>query len=241
MAPATISRRGAASPVRQGCGAATSCLAARARFPAAAPGRGRALTARAGSQHPPLAQRTVPAPSKRPSDPPTIVSVLSFLSLRPQVQDYEARIRQLEDDLLFRLSSSAGNLLDDSELVGILAVTKQTAQDVMERLAVASETRLKITAACEEYRPAARRAALLYFLVSQFSAVNCMYQVHGMLCYALLRCAAAVLCCCCMVCWSGMGWATLHCFAMLRWDSDARAMHGLPVTEPLGRRPLVDA
>lgn len=45
-----------------------------------------------------------------------------------QVQSYKRKIRQLEDDLLFRLSNSQGNLLDDTELIDILAVTKQTAQ-----------------------------------------------------------------------------------------------------------------
>ena len=45
-----------------------------------------------------------------------------------QVQSYKRKVRQLEDDLLFRLSNSQGNLLDDTELIDILAVTKQTAQ-----------------------------------------------------------------------------------------------------------------
>ena len=54
-----------------------------------------------------------------------------------QVQSYKSKIKQLEDDLLFRLSNSQGNLLDDKELVDILAVTKQTAQVRGGRLPVA--------------------------------------------------------------------------------------------------------
>ena len=46
----------------------------------------------------------------------------------PQVQRNKRKVKQLEDDLLFRLSNSKGNLLDDTELIGILAVTKHTAQ-----------------------------------------------------------------------------------------------------------------
>lgn len=48
--------------------------------------------------------------------------------LLEEVQSYKKRIKQLEDDLLFRLSNSQGNLLDDTELIDVLAVTKQTAQ-----------------------------------------------------------------------------------------------------------------
>lgn len=96
--------------------------------------------------------------------------------LMQDVQSYRKRIEELESDLLIRLSSSSGNLLDDTALIDILAVTKATSQEVSARLVHASETRKIITEACEEYRPVARRAALLYFLISQFSEVNCMYQ-----------------------------------------------------------------
>ncbi|GFR42148.1 hypothetical protein Agub_g3000 [Astrephomene gubernaculifera] len=96
--------------------------------------------------------------------------------LLEEVQSYKKRIKQLEDDLLFRLSNSQGNLLDDTELIDVLAVTKQTAQDVSEKLANASETNKRINEACEEYRPVAHRATLIYFLIAEFSVVNCMYQ-----------------------------------------------------------------
>jgi hypothetical protein len=73
-------------------------------------------------------------------------------------------------------AQAQGNLLDDRELVGVLAVTKATAAEVARKLAGASEARRRIGEACEEYRPVAHRAQLLYFLIAQFSTVNCMYQ-----------------------------------------------------------------
>ena len=72
--------------------------------------------------------------------------------------------------------SAQGNLLDDTELIGVLASTKATTGEVNERLAGASEAKRRISDACEEYRPVAHRAQLLYFLIAQFSTVNCMYQ-----------------------------------------------------------------
>lgn len=93
-----------------------------------------------------------------------------------QVQSYRQKVEQLEADLLFRLSSSSGNLLNDTALIDVLALTKQTAQEVSYKLKGASETTRRITEACEEYRPAAARATLLYFLIADFAGVNCMYQ-----------------------------------------------------------------
>ncbi|CAG9462434.1 unnamed protein product [Pedinophyceae sp. YPF-701] len=96
--------------------------------------------------------------------------------LMAEANSYKRKIKQLEDDLLFRLSNSQGNLLDDTELIDVLANTKKVAQDVTAKLATAEETNDKITEACEEFRPVAHRAALIYFLIAQFSTVNVMYQ-----------------------------------------------------------------
>lgn len=96
--------------------------------------------------------------------------------LLEEVQSCRQRIAKLEEDLLFRLSSSTGNLIDDTALVDVLALTKSTATEVKERMNIATETRQRITVACEEYRPAAHRAMLLYFLIAEFAAVNPMYQ-----------------------------------------------------------------
>ena len=45
------------------------------------------------------------------------------LRMVEEVAKYRKRIRQLEDDLLFRLSNSKGNLLDDAQLIDVLAGT----------------------------------------------------------------------------------------------------------------------
>ena len=51
---------------------------------------------------------------------------------RPAPQAYRRRVSQLESDLLLRLSTSTGNLLDDTQLIDVLALTKATAKEVRQ-------------------------------------------------------------------------------------------------------------
>ena len=105
----------------------------------------------------PAPAASAPAPSPNGGPPPSLALQSSL-----ENESTQKKIKQLEDDLLFRLSNSQGNQLDDVELIEVLNVTKKTAQEVNEKLANASETNAKITETCEEYRPVAHRATLIY-------------------------------------------------------------------------------
>jgi len=82
----------------------------------------------------------------------------------------------LDAQLLERLSANSGNLLDDEELIDVLAGTKQKAAEVKEKLSAAAETRRSINDKREQFRPVATRGSVLYFSIVDMSMVNVMYQ-----------------------------------------------------------------
>lgn len=62
------------------------------------------------------------------------------------------KMLELEQNLLYKLTTIQGSLLDDESVIGVLNVTKNTAAEVREKLTIAKETEIKINAAREEFR-----------------------------------------------------------------------------------------
>lgn len=85
-------------------------------------------------------------------------------------------MKELEDSLLSRLSSAGGNFLGDTALVENLETTKLTATDIEKKVAEGKVTEKKTNEARENYRPAATRASLLYFILNDLEKINPLYQ-----------------------------------------------------------------
>lgn len=85
-------------------------------------------------------------------------------------------LQQLEDSLLRELSTSTGNMLDNSELVLTLENTKFKATEVLEKLTLAIQTSKDIELLRNAYRMVSKRGADLFFILSDLASIDTMYQ-----------------------------------------------------------------
>ena len=90
--------------------------------------------------------------------------------------DNKKLLKELEDSLLRELAQSTGNMLDNVELIETLEETKSKAIEVAEKLKLGAKTAEEIEKTRNGYRPAAKRGAILFFVLAEMSSINSMYQ-----------------------------------------------------------------
>lgn len=98
------------------------------------------------------------------------------VELIEEVTSQKRKMQKLENDLLVKLTTVQGSLVDDESVLYTLNKTKDTALDVSEKLEIAGQTQASINVMRESYRPIATRGSVLYFLVVEMGMVNPMYQ-----------------------------------------------------------------
>lgn len=96
--------------------------------------------------------------------------------LTKQQNDFKITLKILEDDLLQRLAAAGDDILSDTALVVNLETTKKTAADIEEKVAIAKTTGVQIDEAREQYRSAATRSSILYFILNDLHKINPIYQ-----------------------------------------------------------------
>ena len=101
---------------------------------------------------------------------------LERVRLVEEIIESKNTITELEENLLEKLNSIEGSIVEDEDLIKVLQKTKSTSLDVSKKLEVSEVTNSKIVAAREEYRAVAVRGSVLYFLIVEMSQVNSMYQ-----------------------------------------------------------------
>jgi len=98
------------------------------------------------------------------------------IELIAEVTSQKRKVQKLEYDLLIKLTTVKGSLVDDESVLYTLNKTKDTASDVSEKIEVANLTQASISVMREQYRPIATRGSVLYFLIVEMGMVNPMYQ-----------------------------------------------------------------
>jgi dynein heavy chain len=86
------------------------------------------------------------------------------------------QLYDIESEILFLLSNSTGNILDDTVLIETLAQSKKTSGEILEKMTEATAIEREIVVQSELYRPVAKRASLLYFVTADLGDVDPMYQ-----------------------------------------------------------------
>ncbi|CAG9819075.1 unnamed protein product [Phaedon cochleariae] len=82
----------------------------------------------------------------------------------------------LENELLRLLNETRGSLLEDAELFNTLQTSKATSEAVKRSLEISEKTEVQIDSAREGYRPSAKRAAILFFVLNDMGSIDPMYQ-----------------------------------------------------------------
>jgi dynein heavy chain len=98
------------------------------------------------------------------------------LELIQQQNGFKVKLKELEDELLYRLATSQGDILADVELIEGLERAKVTSLEINEKAKIAKETELQIVESRKAYVPVATRGALTYFLVDQMWVLDHMYR-----------------------------------------------------------------
>ena len=85
---------------------------------------------------------------------------------------------QLEDDLLYELAHSKGNILDNEELIMKLKETKEKAVEIKAKLDKAEITKSEISKIRLTYMPVAKRGSILFFALAGLSNISSMYETR---------------------------------------------------------------
>merc|ERR1719420_2818040 len=96
----------------------------------------------------------------------------TMAALMEEVTNNVKTLQLLDKQLLDRLSNSTGNLLDDIELIEVLANTKAKSKEVEQKLIDAGEKKTEISEKREQYRPVATRGSVMYFCMTDMTQVS---------------------------------------------------------------------
>jgi len=93
-----------------------------------------------------------------------------------QNTEFTIKLKQLEDDLLYKLAVAEGDITEDVVLIESLEESKRVATEINIKVAQAKETEVDINENRNKYRPVAARGAMLFFLLNSLNKIHAFYQ-----------------------------------------------------------------
>ena len=102
---------------------------------------------------------------------------LALLSedLVKQQNDFTIKMKELEDNILYKLATAQGDITEDVELIESLETTKKIANDIAIKQGQAAATQVAIKVTSEKYRGVANRSSLLFFLMNDLVKMHTYY------------------------------------------------------------------
>jgi len=85
-------------------------------------------------------------------------------------------LKEAEDKILYTLSASEGNILEDEAAIQTLDSSKAISDEISKKQKIAEETAKKIEASRQDYKPIAEYSAILFFCLNDLPNIDPMYQ-----------------------------------------------------------------
>lgn len=85
-------------------------------------------------------------------------------------------LKEIEDKILFIMSSSSGNILEDESAIQTLKDSKTLSDDISKKQAVAEETEITINNVRQSYSPVAYSSQILFFCIADLANIEPVYQ-----------------------------------------------------------------
>jgi len=93
-----------------------------------------------------------------------------------QQNEFKITLKKLEDGLLQQLAEATGDILENIELIESLERSKALSTEINQKVEIAKVTEVAINEASENYRPAASRGALVFFLMNELTRIHSYYK-----------------------------------------------------------------
>ena len=97
-------------------------------------------------------------------------------TLIQDLNGYKIKLNKIQASLLKQLAEQKGDILDDITLIESLEDAKKVSTETSEKVAIATVISQQIIETSEQYRPAANRGALVFFLMNDLFKIHSFYR-----------------------------------------------------------------